>query len=160
MTLRELVGSFRKHVLIIIMTVIAATGAAGVLSYVADPVYRSSSSLHFSLDFGRSASDLNQGQAYTQSQMLTFAQLATLPVVLDPVIEELGLPTTAQALGSSVTASRPQDATILEISATGGSPEQTALVANAVALQLAEVAEDFAPRDEAGRSTVRVRVVK
>ena len=43
-----------------------------------------------------SGSDINQGSAYTQAQMLSFARLATSSVVLDPVADELdaGLSTT------------------------------------------------------------------
>lgn len=160
MTLRDLLASFRKHLLLVVLTTIVVTVATGGLSSIAQPVYRSSASLYFTLDAGRSASDLNQGSTYTQNQMLSFAQLVTMPYVLDPVIDELGLETTARELGRSVSASQPQDTAILEIGATSGDPERAAAVANATALELVDAVESLAPRDEDGGSTVNVQVVK
>ena len=49
------------------------------------PIYHSTASLYFSLRTASSGSDINQGSAYTQAQMLSFARLATSAVVLDPV---------------------------------------------------------------------------
>ena len=53
------------------------------------PIYHSTASLDFSLRTASSGSDINQGSAYTQAQMLSFARLATSAVVLDPVADEL-----------------------------------------------------------------------
>lgn len=160
MTLRDLIGSVRRHLLTVVITGLVFVGGIGALSATADPVYRSSASLYFSLDVGSSASDFNQGSAYTQSQMLSFAQLVTLPVVLDPVIDDLGLDVSAQQLARTVSVSRPQDTVILEIAVSTGNPERAAQVANGIASQLADTVEELAPRDALGQSTVTARVVK
>ncbi|NTW38912.1 MAG: capsular biosynthesis protein, partial [Cellulomonadaceae bacterium] len=160
MTLRDLLASFRKHLMLVVATTVLATVLVGVVSHYSEPVYRSSASLYFSLSVGQSASDLNQGNTYTQSQMLSFAQLATMPIVLDPVIERLGLDTTSQQLASSVSASRAQETSILDISAASRSAATAADVANAVAAQLVVVVEDLALRDANGDSTVNAKQVK
>lgn len=159
MTLRDLLASFRKHLLLVVAITVLTVLTVGTLSSLSVPVYRSTSSLYFALDFGGSASDLNQGSSYTQNQMLSFAELATLPVVLDPVIDGLGLDTTAAALARSVSTSS-ADTSILEIAATSASPARAAAVANAVAAELALRVEEFAPRDAEGQSTISIHVVK
>jgi len=159
-TLRDLLASLRKHLLLVVATTLVTTLGVGFLSSLAAEVYRSSAALHFTLGVGTSASDFNQGATYTQNQMLSFAQLATFPVVLDPVIERLDLPSTAQRLSRSVTVSRPQETTILEISATSGSPDRAAAIANAVAAELITFIEEEAQRDADGNSAVKVRLVK
>ena len=160
MTVRDLLSSLRKHLLIVALVTVLTTAAVGTLSMLSTPVYRSASSVYFSLDLGLSASDLNQGSVYTQNQMLSFAQLATTPVVLQPVIDSLGLDMSAKELSRIVTASRPQDTAFLDIAATSGSPETAAAIANAVALELSRTVEEYAPRDSEGKTTTRVRVVE
>ncbi|HNV11732.1 MAG TPA: hypothetical protein PKN27_10415, partial [Propionibacteriaceae bacterium] len=100
---------------------------------MAVPMYRSTASMFFTLNFGTSANELNQGSNYTANQMLSFGELATAPVVLNPVITELELETTAQELAKSITISTPRDTVIMSISAVSDSPQEAADIANAVA---------------------------
>ncbi|MDO8106812.1 polysaccharide biosynthesis tyrosine autokinase [Isoptericola sp. b441] len=159
MTLHEVIASLRKHLLLVVATTLLLTLGVGVLSHYSQPVYRSSASLYFSLELGQSASDLNQGAAYTQNQMLSFAQLATLPFVLEPVISDLGLSTNARELAKNVSVNLPQDTKILEVAASSTSAQRAANIANAVAAQLKIGVEDLTKRSD-GTSTVSVRVVK
>jgi succinoglycan biosynthesis transport protein ExoP len=64
------------------------------VSQAAIPSYRSTATLYFSLSAGDSGNDLNQGSTYTQSQMLSFAELATSDTVLAPAIQALDLDVT------------------------------------------------------------------
>ncbi|MGO1315662.1 MAG: polysaccharide biosynthesis tyrosine autokinase [Cellulomonadaceae bacterium] len=161
MTVRDLAASVRKHWFLVIACVIIGGGVLGVLSMLSTPMYRSSSSLYFSMTVGQSATDLNQGQTYTQSQMVSFAQLAVLPVVLDPVIEELGLDTSAAGLARSISASIPQNSVILDIAAVSPSAQEATDIVNAVAAQLVRVVAEVAPSNAASNETAVVaRVVK
>lgn len=159
MTLRDLLASLRKHLMIVLVTTVVATGGAYVASSLADPVYRSTTGLYFTLDAGGDASDLNQGSTYTQAQMLSFARLVTMPVVLEPVIERLGLDTTASSLAGRVSARQAQSTTILEIQATAGGPEAAAALAREVTEELMVVVRAVAPTDEDGESAVKMLVV-
>lgn len=143
---------------IVLGTILSAVGAYGYSSLQV-PMYRSTATLYFALNQGTSASDLNQGSAYTQSQMLSFAQLATSSRVLGPVIEELELDTSPQALARSVDVSIPQSTVTLRITATTASAERSSVLANAVANQLIEVVLDVAPKTPEGTSSISAQIV-
>ena len=113
-----------------------------------------------SIDRGGSASDLNQGSAYTQNQMLSFAQLATSAIVLDPVIEKLELDESRAQLRQRMSVSIPQNTVILDITVADTDPDQAALVANALSTELATAVEDLAPSDADGKSTVVAQTIE
>lgn len=144
--------------------VIAATILGGIigfgLSALATPMYQASSSLYFSINVGTTATDLNQGATYTQAQMLSFAQLAESPAVLDPVIDELKLKTTSAQLANSINVSTPEKTVVLNIVVTGAVPSQASSIANEVAQSVINVVSESAPRTSEGRSTVTVRTIQ
>jgi len=158
MTLHDVLRSARKHWVWVVLPVVVLTACMAFLSSRTNPVYRSTATLYVALAAGSSAGELNQGSSYTQGQMTSFARLATLPVTLDPVVRDLGLDMSSRALAGSVAVSSPKDSSLLDVTVTGASPERTARVANAVAVQLGTVVEDLAPAGEVG-STIRATVV-
>ena len=74
---------------IIVLAAIVGAVAAFAYSSTITPIYTSSASIYFSMRSATSGSDINQGSAYTQNQMLSFAQLATSAIVLDEVRADL-----------------------------------------------------------------------
>lgn len=139
--------------LVALGVVVGAVGCFGYSS-LQTPLYKSTVSLHFSLDQGSSAADLNQGSVYTQSQMLSFAQLAEGSGVLDPVIDELDLDTTPHQLERRLEVSIPQETVTMHITATDTSPRGAADLATAVGESLIEQVQDVAPRNPDGDSTI------
>jgi capsular exopolysaccharide synthesis family protein len=160
MTLHESTALLRRYWYVVVAAMLAGGVVAFGLSQLATPVFTAQSRLYFSLSSGSSASDLNQGATYTQSQMLSFGELAESPAVLEPVIARLGLDTTPQELARAVTVTTPQNTVIMEISVTEPSPAQAADIANAVAASLRDTAESYAPKGAEGSPTVSVRVIQ
>ncbi|MET4099771.1 capsular exopolysaccharide synthesis family protein [Agrococcus sp. UYP10] len=135
-------------------------GAAGfALSSATPPQFQSRASLYFALNEGTSGADLNQGSAYTQNQMLSFARLATSSRVLDLVIDDLDLQTTPRDLARSIAVTIPQDTVILDVIATSGQPERAAAVANSVAEQLAVVVLEVGADSVEGAATISASVI-
>ncbi|MFF1574402.1 polysaccharide biosynthesis tyrosine autokinase [Leifsonia sp. NPDC058292] len=160
MTQHQYLAAFKRYwYVVLISTIVGAVGGWG-LSQVATPVYTATASLYFSLNFGGTANDLNQGSTYTQNQMLSFAQLAESPIVLQPVIDGLDLGETPSELGDSISVSTPQNTVILELAVTSVDPAEASKVANAVAASLGDKVEQIAPKSVAGDTTVAVRVIK
>ena len=112
-SMRSLLAAIRKFWWLV--AVLALAGGAASFAYAAaqTPLYQATSSLHFALDQGASAVDLNQGSAYTQSQMLSYAQLVRGSRVLEPVIDELDLDTTPRELARLIQVTIPQDTVTL-----------------------------------------------
>ena len=159
MSLAQYARILVKHWFLAVIPGIVLVTLAMVASFNATPLYTARASAWFTLPVGQSGSDLFQGASYTQAQLGSYAELATKPIVLEPVIESLGLETTSNALASTISASVLQESVIIEISATDPDPEQAAEVANAVIKEVAQVAKNLAPSLENGDSAVSAAVV-
>lgn len=143
-----------------VIVLVAVLGAAGSFGYASlqTPLYTATSSLHFSIAEGDSATDLNQGSSYTQSQMLSYAQLVDGSLVLQPVIDELNLDTTPSELSCSISVSIPQATSTMEITATSEDPERAADLAAAVSERLIEVLDEAGSTTADGSPSVTVTI--
>jgi len=158
-TLARVWDALRKFwVVIIALTVLGGLAGFG-LSASVTPVFQSAATLFFSLSQGNSASDLNQGSTYTQNQMLSFAQLATSSIVLEPVIGELDLDTTPRLLARSIEVTNPLNTVILQIKASSTDPDLAARIANSVAYSLTDIVEQVSPTSAEGSATISARLV-
>jgi succinoglycan biosynthesis transport protein ExoP len=137
-------------VLIITLTTLALT--SGVT--LALPKKYTATTRLFIAVAGVSVTDLAQGSNFAEKQMSSFAEVATSPRVLAPVIEQLGLQTTPKELSELVEATVPVDTVILEISATDLDPTRAAQIANAVGGELAKAAGGLSPKKEDGTEAV------
>lgn len=132
---------------------------AGAYLATAPRTYQATAGAFFSLEYGNSASDLVQGSTYAQSQVESFALLATTPAVLEPVLEELGVDESPQSLAGRIQASAPVDSVLVEVTVTDASPERSARLADAVVGSLSELVETLAPANDDGAPTVRATTV-
>lgn len=135
-------------------------GVAGYLvSASIEPQFQARASLYFALNQGTSGSDLNQGAAYTQNQMLSFARIATSSRVLERVIDDLDMELTPRALAQSVTVTIPQDTAVLDVTASSTDPERAAAIANSVSENLAQVVQAVAAESGEGAATITATVI-
>ncbi|MET0811967.1 MAG: polysaccharide biosynthesis tyrosine autokinase [Microbacterium sp.] len=158
-TLARIWDALKKFwAIILALTVLGGLVGFG-LSASVTPIFQSTATLFFSLSQGNSASDLNQGSTYTQNQMLSFAQLATSSLVLEPVIDELDLDTTPRLLARTIEVTNPLNTVILQIESSSPDPELAADIANAVADSLTEVVEEVSPKSADGAATISAKLV-
>lgn len=148
----------RRWALISILAIIGGVGGY-VLAQATPPMYRATSSVFVSARGGDSPSDLVQGSTFTQNLMQSYAQLADMPSVLEPVIEQLDLDRTPAQLANSVSAENPLNTVIIEVSATSGSPEQAAEIANAVSEEMSAAAQRLSPSMADGTPSVSMNQV-
>ncbi|GAA4359767.1 polysaccharide biosynthesis tyrosine autokinase [Angustibacter luteus] len=156
----------REYVLILVKSwkLFVLLGLAGIALGMAQnqsstPQYKASSTVFFSLSQGDSVSELVQGSTYTQNLVTSYAQLARMPVVLEPVIEDLGLDTTAKRLSGQVAAEAPLDTVLLKITVTDSSPSRAAAVANGIGHQLAVSVGQLSPKSTDKAEAVKVTTV-
>ncbi len=100
-----------------------------------------------------------QGSSFAEKQMSSYAQVATSPLVLRPVITELDLGLTPAQLAKSVSAIVPSDTVILEIGVTRPRPDEASAIADAVARELSNVAARLSPERADGSQAVRATTV-
>jgi len=159
MELKDFVVALRKRWFVIVLLALVGAGWGYHQVSQLTPTYRSTSKVFVSLTRGDTVAELVQGSTYTQNLVASFAQLATMPVVLDPVIKDLGLDTTAKSLAGVVQADALLDVVIIEISASSTDPEQAADIANAVAAQLSKTVRDVTPTTTTGGPSVNMTIV-
>ncbi|MCL2422389.1 MAG: polysaccharide biosynthesis tyrosine autokinase [Micrococcales bacterium] len=141
------------------MPLVLITVGVAVVSVRSPKVYTATAALFVSMNTGRTATDLAQGSQFTQSQMASFQELATMPTQLEPVVEQLGLPETPNQLAKYIHVSAPSGKVLLYVSADAGNPQTAARLANAVADQLAATIEELSPEATEGGPSIVAKVV-
>lgn len=159
MELGEYLAALRKGWVVIALLALLGGGGGYAQAAAKEPTYRSSSTVFVSLTRGETTSELVQGATYAQNLVESYVQLATMPVVLDQVIEELGLTTSARNLAGTVTADSPLDTVIIQISAVSRDPDLAAAIANSVAVHLASTAKELSPTAADGAAALEMTIV-
>ena len=142
---REFFEMLRRRWLSIIVTATLLTLASVATTTLMMPKAYTASTRVFFADSGDSVSALAPASSFVEQQMASYAELATSTKLLNKVVEQLGLNTTAVELAESIEANVPLDTVILEIAATDPDPRQAARIANAVGTELGKAAGDLTP---------------
>lgn len=130
---------FQRFWALVVVLLAAGLATAAVALLIVPTTYTSTSRLFVSTQSLGTADELLQGSTYTQARMLSYARIASDPIVLEPVIERLDLDTTVDELAEAVSASAERDQLIIEIEATAATAVGAADIVNAVADELSEV---------------------
>ncbi|KQM61255.1 chromosome partitioning protein [Agreia sp. Leaf210] len=158
MELRDYVRVLQKSWILIAVLLFVGIGAAAGFSILQTPKYSSSAKVFVSTSGGSTASDLQQGNTFTQQRVKTYADLTTTPIVLLPVIAELGLDISSGELASQVTASAPLNTTLIEIAVTNVDPALASQIATAVSESLSQVVEKIETPANSGSETSPVKL--
>lgn len=159
MSLTSLLRAIRYYWwLVALLTIVGAAGMFG-LSRMQTPVYGASADVFVSVTSSRGAQDLSQGATFVQSQVASYADLATMPYVLNPVASRMEYPGGAAALGKAVKATSSRDTVIISITARDTDPARSAQAANEVAAELGTAVRQLSPRNEDGHPLVQVATV-
>lgn len=159
MTLHDYVKALTKHWLVIVLLIFLGAGAGYGFSQLLDERFRSETTVMISPARGDSAAELVQGSSYVQSLVDTYAVLARSPVVLQPVIDELGLTESTTQLAARTDVNAPLDTVVIQIGVTDASPESAAEIADAIATEFALAVAATSPEDADGDAAVRVSVI-
>ena len=154
MEARDYLDILRRRWLSVLIIALTALAAASLLTLAIPKKYTATTSLFFAVA-GSSVSDLAQGSDFAAQQMSSYAKVATSPLVLEPVVQQLALPTTAAELEKSVEATVPPETVTLEIAVTDADPRRAATIANAIGATLGRVAGGLSPSRKDGSEAVR-----
>ncbi|MBA9080193.1 MULTISPECIES: polysaccharide biosynthesis tyrosine autokinase [Micrococcus] len=160
MDLQQYLQTFRKYWRSILTVLSVCVGAALAFTFLQTPKYSSTSSALIAVDTAASAGELSSGALYAERQVSSFVALADSALVLDPVIDELGLDVTPQALRSRVSVSAPAGTSIVDVTVTDTNAGRAAEIANAITASLKNVTSDVVPTGPDGDEIVTVTVVE
>lgn len=159
MELSDYIRILRKNWLIIVLLTSAGLGAAAGFTATRTPIFESSSTIFVSTQAGSSAAELQQGSSFAQARINTYVGLVTTPIVLEPVISQLGLPATPESLSKEVKAAGTLNSTLIAITVSDPDAARAATLANAVAASLSTIVPRLEPEASDGTSPVRLSLV-
>ncbi|MEW1706480.1 polysaccharide biosynthesis tyrosine autokinase [Microbacterium sp. NPDC089190] len=150
----------RNWVLILALTVLGGAGAFGY-SLLQTPTYEANTELYVSVRSDSSGvSELAQGTNFARQAVVSFVDVVDSALVLDRVIDDLNLDTTAQTLAKSVAPSASTNSVIISIRVSDADAEQAAAIANSVGKNFADVVVNQLEKPEGDTaSLVRVETI-
>jgi capsular exopolysaccharide synthesis family protein len=160
MELSDYIRILRKSWLVIVITTLLGLAAAAGYSLTRTPMYESQSVVFVQSQAGNTVSELQQGSTFAQSRITTYVSLVREPVVMNPVITELGLNVSADELAGSVKSSSPLNSTLIQITVQDPDPVMAADIANSLGASLAAAVERIdtpAGQDQSPIKLTRVR---
>lgn len=147
MELSDYIRILRKNWLVIVVALLLGIAVAAGYTLTRTPMYQASSTVFVSTQSGDTITEIQQGSSFTQARIATYVELIKEPYVLNPVIQELALPVTADTLAGRVTASAGLNTTLIKISATDADPTMAANIANAAGASLGAAIEAIETRN-------------
>lgn len=143
---------------------ITACAALGLLmgamaSFAVHPTYTAETKLFVATQTSGSVQELQQGNSFTQARVQSYVETVGEPLVLQPVIDSLGLDLTPGQLSERVTATADLDTVIIAIAVDDPSPVQAAAIARATADSLVDSVDDLESPAEGEASPVKLSVI-
>lgn len=129
------------------------------ISLLIKPKYVSQTKLFVALQNSSSVSELQQGNVFTQARVRSYVETVSTPVVLQPVIESLGLPDSPETLASKITAVSDANTVLITISVADESPVQAASIAQAVGASLVDAVDVLEKPARGEISPVKLSIV-
>lgn len=145
-TFADLFSIIRKHIVTAVVCFVTVIAVAGGYAFLSSPQYSATAQI---IATYRSSQDGNVGDitqqstggTYVSNQIKSYPTLATTETVLKPVIAKLSLDMSVKELSSTLTVANPANTAFVNITATAGTADRSAAIANAVAGSLRNIVE-------------------
>lgn len=160
MELQDYLAVLRKRWVSVVLCTLLSVGAAIAVSLAMTPQYTASTQLFVSVQGGASTSDLLQGSNFTRQQVTSYTQLATSPLVLGPVIDEMGMGVRTEELAARMSADSPLNTSLIDISVTDENAVIAAATADRIAQQFKDVISELETPADGDSSAVKVSIVR
>lgn len=132
----------------------------GGVSILSKATYTAETQLFVAIQSSGSVQELQQGNTFSQARVQSYVRTVDSPLVLQPVIDSLGLSVTAEELAKNVSASTDLNTVLINISASDSSPVQAAAIAQSVADSLVKVVDGLERPKAGGTSPVSLSIIK
>lgn len=166
MNIQSTLRALRQNVVLLVSLLLIGLSAGVVYALSAPTRYTTTTEVMVigqaqSLDASATTAELNLARSYAVQAVSSYVAIIPSSLVLQPVIDELGLTESAGALAGLVSVSAAPASTTISISVTDDKPGRAARLANAVADSFATVvAEQLERPSEARSSIVRIDVIQ
>lgn len=149
----------RRPALVALAAAAVVGALGGLVVALAQPVMYTATGAVSVATSARGVADRGERPPIEQQVRTAWADLATAPTVLGPVIEQLHLRTSEAALASRIDAATPDGQTVVSIGVTDPSAARAAQIANAVQDRLVAVAPALTPATPDRKQVTTLRSV-
>lgn len=132
--------------------------AAVAYTLFTTPMYQASTRLFVSTNSSASASDLYQGNLFSQQRVLSYAELLSGQTVAQRTIDKLGLDMSADDLQSRIKATVKPDTVLIDVQVRDESPVRARDIANALSDEFVALVSELETPAAGGRPDARVVV--
>lgn len=158
--LRHYLRVLRRGWLLLTVITVLALGAAAAFTLLMPPTYQTESRIYVSVNNAADVNDLGQGTIYSQEIVRSFGELVTSSSVLQPVIDDLGLPETPVELAEQIDVDVQTGTVILEVAVSDEDPERTAAIADALNESLIETVQSLTPDTDGNETLITLTTVE
>lgn len=133
MTIQDYLRVLRRNLVLILSLTVIGLSIGTVVALTTPTRYSASTELFISAQAGTNTpAELNLARSYAQQAATSYVEIISSSLVLQPVIDDLGLDSTVSELASSVNASAATASTAITVTVTDENPGQAARIANAI----------------------------
>lgn len=157
--LHDYVRVLRRNWVLIVSLTLVGLLAGGAASVLVKPTYTAETQLFVAIQNSGSAQELQQGNSFSQARVQSYVKTVTTPIVLQAVIEDLGLEVSADRLADKITASTNLNTVLINITVADTSPVQAAAIAQAVARSLVDAVDNLEKPKAGGDSPVSLSII-
>lgn len=158
MTIQDYLRVLRRNLVLILSLTVIGLSVGTVMALTTPTRYSASTELFISAQASTGTpAELNLARTYAQQAATSYVAIIPSSLVLQPVVDDLGLDTTVAGLASQVSATAATSSTAITVTVTDENPGQAARIANAISESFTTVvAEDLERPIDARPSIVRI----
>jgi capsular polysaccharide biosynthesis protein len=134
-SLKELLETLRKRLVLIVLITITAVLVSGVVSYfVITPIYQASTQILVNQAKGDQTALYSSNEVQTNLQLInTYNVIIKSPAILDKVAEDLNVGLTSSQINGEITVASEKDSQVINLSVQDPNPSRAAKIANKTA---------------------------
>lgn len=160
MDLHDYLRLLRRHWLLVVALTMVGLLAGGLTSMLTKPTYTANTQLFVAIQSSGSVQELQQGNIFSQARVQSYVKTVKSPAVLQPAIDTLGLPLSAEQLAQRVEATTDPNTVLIGIAVVDNSPVEAAATAQAVANSFIKTVDDLEKPKTGGTSPVNLSIIK
>ncbi|WP_099025091.1 polysaccharide biosynthesis tyrosine autokinase [Mycolicibacterium palauense] len=158
MSLHDFIGLLRNRWAVIAATIAVAVLGAIAVTMLTTPLYQASTRLFVSTTAGSTASEIYQGNRFSQERVISYTELLMGETLAQRTVDKLGLDMTARALQSEVKASAKPDTVLIDVEVLDESPVRARDIANTLSDEFVALVRELETPEGGARPDARVVV--
>ena len=158
MNLQDFFKLLRSRWLTVVLTTLVAVLSAIAFSLLTTPLYQASTRLFVSINSGSSATDIYQGNRFSQERVVSYVELLMGQTLAQRTIDKLGLDMTSKELQANVLASTKRNTVLIDVDVLDSSPVRARDIANTLSDEFVAMVSNLETPEDGARPDARVVV--